>query len=166
MSWYYSKQGTQLGPISEEELSAKAKSGEVAGSDLIWKEGMPDWKPLSQVSEFSGLAIQGGPPAVGSGMGNVPLAKPPAYSSSQVGTPVPNYLWQAIVVTLLCCLPFGGVGIVYAAQVDGMVARGDMVGANAASQSAKTWTMAGFITGLVITVVWFAIIMLGALGGV
>ena len=32
---------------------------------------------------------------------------------------VPNYLVQSILVTLFCCLPFGIVAIVYAAQVNG-----------------------------------------------
>jgi len=37
---------------------------------------------------------------------------------------VPNYLVQAILCTICCCLPFGIVAIVYAAQVNGKVAGG------------------------------------------
>ena len=42
------------------------------------------------------------------------------------GSPVniPNYLVQAILVTIFCCLPAGVVAIVFAAQVNGKVARG------------------------------------------
>ncbi len=53
--------------------------------------------------------------------------------------PIPNYLWQSIVVTILCCLPFGVVAIVYAAKVDGLTASGDLAAARAASNSAKLW---------------------------
>ena len=53
---------------------------------------------------------------------------------------VPNYLVQAILVTLFCCLPFGIVAIVYAAQVNGRVQAGDTQGAISASQSVKMWS--------------------------
>jgi len=36
---------------------------------------------------------------------------------------------QAILCTLFCCLPFGIVAIVFAAQVDGKLAAGDYNGA-------------------------------------
>jgi hypothetical protein len=61
---------------------------------------------------------------------------------------VPNYLVQAILCTIFCCLPFGIVSIVYAAQVNGKVAAGDMAGAEAASKSAKTWCWVAFGIGL------------------
>ena len=50
MSWYYSKNGTQLGPVTEQELKAKGGSGEVLATDLVWKEGMPDWLPFGQLA--------------------------------------------------------------------------------------------------------------------
>jgi len=127
MSWFYSKNGTQLGPVTEQELSEKARNGEVSSSDLVWKEGMSDWKPLIEVSDFSGIVSQMPPTLVGSpGAGNIPLAQPPAYVSSQISPNIPNYLWQSIVATVLCCMPFGVVAIVFAAKVDGLIASGNM----------------------------------------
>ena len=158
MSWYYSKNGTQLGPVAEAELSGKIKSGEVATSDLVWQEGMGDWKPASQVPAFQGSAPLSIPPVP---QGNLPMAQPPAMTYGQYPQ-IPNYLWQSIVVTILCCMPFGVVGIVYAAKVDGMVAGGDLVGAQAASQSAKTWTLTAFICGLVINGIFVALMVIGA----
>ena len=38
---------------------------------------------------------------------------------------IPNYLVQAILTTLFCCLPFGIVAIVYAAQVNTKIEAGD-----------------------------------------
>lgn len=145
--WYYSKNGMQMGPVSQEELSAKANLGEVLSSDLIWREGMQDWLPLTQVSEFQAIRV----PAVPSGVGMVPvpMRQPSVYP---VGS-VPNYLWQSIVVTVLCCLPFGVVSIVHAAKVDSLLAQGDIVGATAASRSAKKWAIAGVAS-------WGAIIAL------
>lgn len=61
---------------------------------------------------------------------------------------VPNYLVQAILVTLFCCLPFGIVGIVFAAQVNSKLALGDYDGAVQASQAAKKWSWISFGCGL------------------
>lgn len=161
--WYYSKNGMQLGPLSQEEISSKAKGGEIQASDLIWREGMADWKPLAQVPEFQGLASPSAPPPVG--MGHVPMQQPAAYPAGYAPGSVPNYLWQSIVVTVLCCLPFGVVSIIHAAKVDSLLAQGDIVGANAASQSAKKWAIAGVASwGAVIGIYFIFIIVVMVIG--
>ena len=74
-----------------------------------------------------------------------------SLASETVGGPppyVPNHLVWAILVTIFCCLPFGIVSIVYAAQVNGMVAAGNIDGARQASQNAKTWAWISFGIGL------------------
>jgi hypothetical protein len=161
--WYYSKNGMQLGPISTEQLSGKARGGEVLSSDLIWKEGMSDWKPLAQVPEFQSTGGFSNPPPVG--MGSVPMQQPPMYPAGYAPGSVPNYLWQSIVVTVLCCLPFGVVSIVYAAKVDSLLIRGDIVGATAASQSAKNWAIAGvasWAVGIGIYLIFMVVVAAGA----
>jgi hypothetical protein len=70
-----------------------------------------------------------------------PLEAAPGY--------IPNYLVQAILCTLCCCLPFGIVAIVYAAQVNSKLAGGDFHGALNASQNARTWCWVAFALGLV-----------------
>lgn len=64
-------------------------------------------------------------------------------------TPIPNYLTQAILVTLFCCLPCGIVAIVYAAGVNGKVQAGDIQGALVASGNAKTWCWLSFVLGII-----------------
>lgn len=66
---------------------------------------------------------------------------------------IPNYLWQSIVVTICCCLPFGIVGIIFAAQVNDKIRRGDIQGAMVASKNAKTWVLVAFIVGIVLQIV-------------
>lgn len=51
-----------------------------------------------------------------------------------------NYLAWAIVSTILCCLPFGIVAIVYASQVDTYWFAGDHEAARRSSKRARTWT--------------------------
>ncbi|SOD52728.1 CD225/dispanin family protein [Pseudoxanthomonas wuyuanensis] len=54
---------------------------------------------------------------------------------------IPNHLVWAILTTLFCCLPMGIVSIVYAAQVDGKRAAGDIAGALETSRKAKFWAV-------------------------
>lgn len=92
----------------------------------------------------------------------------------QAGTPgapaqsMPNYLVQSILVTLFCCLPFGIVAIVYAAQVNGKLIAGDVQGAMQASKSARTWCWVSFWFGLVslaISLVYFVVVFMAVIAG-
>ena len=81
---------------------------------------------------------------------------------------VPNHLVWAILTTLFCCLPLGIVSIVYAAQVDGKRAAGDLPGAYKASHNAKMWAIYSAIVGPILIIAWIIFAgglgMLGALG--
>lgn len=74
---------------------------------------------------------------------------------------IPNYLVQSILVTLCCCLPFGIVGIVYAAQVNGLIQTGNIQAALVASKNAKMWCWLGFGIGLLINLAVFIIYAIG-----
>lgn len=65
-------------------------------------------------------------------------------------TPPKNYLVESILVTLFCCLPFGIVGIINAAKVEGQFNSGDVAGANRSSAEAKKWCTWGLITGIIV----------------
>jgi hypothetical protein len=45
--------GTSLGIFSEEDVRTGLRSGRFAATDLAWREGMPQWQPLSQFTEFA-----------------------------------------------------------------------------------------------------------------
>ena len=62
---------------------------------------------------------------------------------------IDNHLVWAILATIFCCLPFGIVSIVYAAQVNGLVASGNINAASQASENAKMWAWIAFGVGLV-----------------
>jgi len=82
---------------------------------------------------------------------------------------IPNHLVWAILSTLFCCLPAGIVSIVYAAQVNGKLAAGDIAGAQESSQNAKKWAIWSAIAWVVVVVLYvlFVVVMggLGALSG-
>ena len=93
-----------------------------------------------------------------------PQVSSPAEAGG-VGAPVANYLWQSIVVTLLCCQPFGIPGIVFAARVDAYLAAGMQAEAVDVSQKAKMWTWIGFGCGLAVWLlygIYMAVIFSGA----
>lgn len=89
----------------------------------------------------------------------------PPQGSYPPPTNIPNYLVQSILVTLFCCLPFGVVAIIFAAQVNGKIQAGDIQGAMHASGQAKMWCLISFGVSAAFAVLYIGLIMLGALAG-
>ncbi|MEW5722541.1 MAG: CD225/dispanin family protein [Thermodesulfobacteriota bacterium] len=69
----------------------------------------------------------------------------------------------AILTTLFCCLPFGVVSIVYAAQVSSKLTAGDLAGAQNASRQAKIWAWVSFGSGIVVLIISLLFGVLGYL---
>ena len=55
-------------------------------------------------------------------------------------------------VTVLCCLPFGIVAIVYTSKVEPRYLAGDIVGSQQAASNAKLWCWISFGLGILTTV--------------
>jgi len=69
---------------------------------------------------------------------------PPAGGSASV----PNYMVPAI-ISIFCCWPLAIPAIIFASQVNGKVAAGDIQGAQDASKKAKLFSFIGLGIGLV-----------------
>jgi hypothetical protein len=41
--WFYAKANERRGPFNVDEMKALAKRGELLSTDLVWREGMPEW---------------------------------------------------------------------------------------------------------------------------
>lgn len=51
--WYYSHDGQQKGPVPISELERLVSNGNFdPEKDLVWREGMSDWKPVGSVPEL------------------------------------------------------------------------------------------------------------------
>ena len=74
-----------------------------------------------------------------------------------------NYLVESILATVLCCLPLGIVGIVYATQVNTKYDVGDYEGAIKASKDAKKWVTWSVIDSVIF--IAFYLIFIFAIGG-
>jgi hypothetical protein len=127
------------------DSNANAPSEGPRPGDQSWS-GLPDvpwYTPEEQPSAGQAPPYQYGmPPRRG-----VPLVNKPK-----------SHMLYAILATLFCCLPFGIVAIVYAAQVDTKWNVGDWRGAERSSRSAKNWALASVIGGLVGSVFYILLI--------
>lgn len=59
-----------------------------------------------------------------------------------------NYLAWSILVTILCCLPFGIVAIVKSSKVDSLWVTGNYAEAAAAANEAKNWCIIAAVCGV------------------
>ena len=102
-------------------------------------------RPASAAEATTGSQHQAGPP----------------FTYDPVQPYVNNYLAQAILVTIFCCLPLGIVAIVFAAQVNGKLASGDYAGAVSTSNTAKLLCWISFGIGLAVIVLWIGVLCVG-----
>ncbi|MDA0282502.1 MAG: GYF domain-containing protein [Planctomycetota bacterium] len=61
-SWYVSLNGQQAGPMTMADIQNHIASGAVNAASSVWKTGMANWIPASQVGELSHLFNTAGPP--------------------------------------------------------------------------------------------------------
>ena len=135
--------GKQYGPVSAEQVRQWFAEGRAKPETLVQAEGSTDWKPLGQFPELAAAAPAGVAPPLG---GNQPRPD------------VPTYLVPAIISTIFCCMPFGIVAIVFAAQVSTRLNAGDVAGAQKASRNARTWFWAAFLVGLITSTIWLGLV--------
>ena len=108
--WYLSRDGQQYGPYSDNDLARFQGTGQLQPSDLVWHEGLGDWRP---VSSFAGprdrIAVR---------PQHVPAERKPAPAFVSILENVPLDIWRrrAIVscIALLCAALVGAVsGYIY-----------------------------------------------------
>jgi uncharacterized membrane protein len=51
--WYYAENNEQKGPINESELKAFFAANKIPADTLVWKDGMANWTPATQVPNFT-----------------------------------------------------------------------------------------------------------------
>jgi uncharacterized membrane protein YvbJ len=94
------------------------------------------------------------------------LRRPQQFGAGAARTiEISNYLIQAILVTIFCCMPFGIPAIVFAAQVNSKVDSGDYKGAIDSSKQAKMWCWISFGIGLTISIIYLLFIVAGFIQG-
>lgn len=62
-NWFYADHAQQRrGPVTDEQLRVAYQQQQIAGSSLVWTEGMAGWQPLASVAGQLGISISAGPP--------------------------------------------------------------------------------------------------------
>ncbi len=60
--WYYAQGNERKGPVSSQHLKGLATSGQLQPSDLVWREGMPEWVNASSIKGLFSDQRQAVPP--------------------------------------------------------------------------------------------------------
>lgn len=50
MPWYYASQGERFGPFDDAQFRGLVGQGTVRDDTLVWRDGMENWQPFSEVS--------------------------------------------------------------------------------------------------------------------
>lgn len=58
MELYLHKNGEQVGPFTEEQISSMINDGSLSRDDITWHEGLTDWQPLHTVFDITPIAIE------------------------------------------------------------------------------------------------------------
>jgi len=176
MEWYYSNNGQQAGPVSQDQLAELFRNGTVKPFDLVWNETMTEWTAIGKVEAFASAAPAPAPSTVDSPppisnpspfLANAaPMAAAPNVPAPSGMAEPPTYLWQSIVVMLLCCLPLGIPALIFSTKVKPAFASGDYAAAMEASKKAKLFCILALVIGLVVQVIYIginiAVVMTGA----
>lgn len=171
MQYWINHKGVQSGPV---DLDALKEMG-LTSAAYVWHEGLSDWVKITQLPELQGLYEMVGEPVhepqsvttgtpieettqaqIGTPIDEITQAQMGTPMQPQCGEeplidepcPSTNLVW-AIVATVLCCVPFGIVAIVYANKVTKLYKAGDIYGAKSASETSMWWTIAAIVVGVV-----------------
>ena len=147
-SWYVQQGDQRLGPMTLDELKAKAASGQIAATDLVWGEGMATWEPASSQSWFQGPTSMAPLPPPNPQWGNL------FRGEDYVESPPPSLIGWSIAVLLCCCLPGGIVGLIYGSRANSQFAKGNYAEARSAYETGKNWLIGSAIVSGIINIIY------------
>ncbi|KAA8501947.1 zinc-ribbon domain-containing protein [Mediterraneibacter catenae] len=88
---------------------------------------------------------------------------PPVYQSAYEPEKPINWVPYLVlsIISTVCCLPFGIVGIVYAAKINSAMNAGDYAEAERSARLAKIWIIVAFVVGIIVNVIYTLMIFAG-----
>lgn len=96
--WFYGQNGQQRGPVELAALRELARVGQLSPGDLVWRQGMADWAPASQVLPELFAPPFAPPSAPPSAPSSEPVwsQPPPQQATSVPPTPMPPPVAQPL----------------------------------------------------------------------
>jgi hypothetical protein len=79
--WFIAREGTQHGPLSDAEMKKLVELSYLRPTDLIWRQGFPDWRPALAVFPRPQNEPSGAQPSLGPALSNEPRTGRPAAPS-------------------------------------------------------------------------------------
>ncbi|HMB44103.1 MAG TPA: RDD family protein, partial [Luteimonas sp.] len=68
--WYYlDADRKQTGPVTADDIRAALRAGNIGETTLVWRDGLSDWRPVSQLAGELGISTSVPPPPLSSGSG-------------------------------------------------------------------------------------------------
>jgi hypothetical protein len=122
--WYYSQGDKKIGPMSAKELGEAAKSGKLQPTDLVWTDGMKDWKEACSIKGLESIWPSASPapvprtaipvamrPSPMNGNEDDETTRPSVKSGvvSSQASALPEFAqqWWLIGLSMCCCFPVG-----------------------------------------------------------
>ena len=151
MDYYIIRDNRRQGPFSMEQL----KEAGLARDTKVWREGLAGWTDAADVPELADLALPPAPPPLGeTGRGANETERPPMPKT---------WLAESIVVTLLCCIVFGIIAIIYSTQVESNYLMGNSELAEYKSRQARNMVLWGIGTGIGLCMIYIGFMVFTAM---
>ena len=104
-SWFYADHSQQRrGPVTEDQLRTAYQQQQIAGTSLVWTEGMAGWQPLANVLAQLGITAAAGPPPMPFGATQPALAN--ANGTVLAKSSGSNVGWVIAAIVGVCGLVF------------------------------------------------------------
>lgn len=154
MDYYIIRDNKRQGPFSIEYLKEMGISAETK----VWHEGLAAWTRAREIPELASFA-----------MPEMPPIDEPTQDKGAGKEDIPDmpktWLAESIIVTLLCCLVFGIIGIIYATQVESNYLSGNYKMAERKSQQARSMVLWGVGIGVALIAAYIAFLLIASLAG-
>jgi hypothetical protein len=149
--FYINAAGSKVGPVNLQDLAYH----HVTPETMVWMQGMTQWQKAITVPQIMSAIAQ-----------NQPVTPPPFQAQPTPPVQQPqSYLWLGILTTLLCCIPFGIISIIYATKVDNLWACGKFDEAKRSSRTARNWGIAAAVSFIAIFIIYFLILIIATAAG-
>jgi hypothetical protein len=142
MNYYYTDGKERFGPFTLAEFRTR----NITRDTLVWREGLIDWMPAGNLSELESLFIQN--------IAQEPVPTPVHALHSMADMPK-SWLVESILITIVCCLPLGIVGIILSIKMETLWKFGEYKAAQMLSDEAGRWVRIGFFVGIVLWILMF-----------
>lgn len=171
MNYWLMINGQRLGPLTIDEI----KNIDIRPETPVWHDGLSDWIEVRNVPELMAVATARQQqyqqpyqqtyqqPVYPQHYQQQPCQMPyvqngnqPPYMAPDQGKCPNNYLVWAILATILCCVPFGIVAIVYSSKVQNDWNMGQYDKARSDSNKAQIWIIASVVCGFIFSAIYGA----------